>query len=37
MKIATIIGVTIIILFMAVYKLINKAFEEMEKWEDERE
>lgn len=37
MKVAIITGVVIIALFIAAYKLIDKVFEEMEKWEDERE
>lgn len=35
MKVAIITGVMIIMLFIAAYKLIDKAFEEMEKWDKE--
>lgn len=35
MKVAIITGVMIIMLFVVAYKLIDKAFEEMEKWDKE--
>lgn len=35
MKVAIITGVITIILFVGAYKLIDKAFKEMEKWDKE--